>query len=131
MPHRVPPEEAPHEATFMQWPVTREVYGNHRFREDVQDTILRLANAIAAIRAGDPAGRCAAPRRPCRGVSAVWSCGTSQPTTYGRGMRGRFSRGSGGGQAISHIRFNGWGNRQGHRNDGRIAERVAERLGLP
>ena len=29
------------------------------------------------------------------------------------------------------IKFNGWGNKQPHENDGRIAERIAKRLGMP
>jgi agmatine deiminase len=33
--------------------------------------------------------------------------------------------------AVAHIRFNGWGDKQPHANDALIAERVAERLGLP
>jgi agmatine deiminase len=36
-----------------------------------------------------------------------------------------------GGIAVRHIRFNGWGQKQRHARDGRIAEQVAERLGLP
>ena len=36
-----------------------------------------------------------------------------------------------GNRVVQHIRFNGWGNRQGHANDGQIAARMAERLGLP
>jgi agmatine deiminase len=132
MAHRVPPEEARHEATFMQWPVTREVYDNHRFREDVQDTILRLANAIAAFEPvilladaqhhGDLAGRVSADVE-------LWDIPSDD--LWARDAGPLFTALSGGGQAISHIRFNGWGNRQGHHNDGRIAERVAERLDLP
>jgi agmatine deiminase len=132
MPHRVPPEEAPHEATFMQWPVTREVYGNRRLREDVQATILRVANAIAQFEPvilladADHHGALAS------GISAsveLWDIPTDD--LWARDAGPLFTRLEGGGLAISHIRFNGWGNRQGHRNDGRIAERVAERLGLP
>jgi agmatine deiminase len=33
--------------------------------------------------------------------------------------------------AVAHFRFNGWGDKQPHANDALIAERVAERLGLP
>jgi agmatine deiminase len=33
--------------------------------------------------------------------------------------------------AISHLQFNGWGGRQVDKNDGQIAMRVAERLGIP
>ena len=36
-----------------------------------------------------------------------------------------------GGIAVTKFNFNGWGNKQIHGNDGQIAERVAQRLGLP
>ena len=42
----VPPEDAPHEATFMQWPVSREVYDDRWFLSDVQNTIAEIANTI-------------------------------------------------------------------------------------
>ena len=42
----VPPEEAEHELTFMQWPVSRKVYSERYFLEDVQRTIADIANAI-------------------------------------------------------------------------------------
>ena len=35
-----------------------------------------------------------------------------------------------GGIAVTQFNFNGWGNKQVHGNDGKIAARVAERLGL-
>ena len=36
-----------------------------------------------------------------------------------------------GGIAVTKFNFNGWGNKQIHGNDGQIAERLAQRLGLP
>lgn len=36
-----------------------------------------------------------------------------------------------GGIAVTEFNFNGWGNKQVHGNDGQIAARVAQRLGLP
>ena len=132
MTHRVPPEEALHEATFMQWPVTQEVYGNIRFRTYVQDTILTLANAIAefepVILLADAVHHEDLSVLVSGGVE-LWDIPTDD--LWARDSGPLFTELSGGGQAISHIRFNGWGNRQNHRNDGRIAERVAERLGLP
>ena len=41
----VPAEEAPHERCFMQWPVTRAVYSDRHFRNDVQRTITEIANS--------------------------------------------------------------------------------------
>ena len=45
----VPAEEDPHEATFMQWLVSRAVYDDRRFLDDVQDTIAEVANTISAF----------------------------------------------------------------------------------
>ena len=36
-----------------------------------------------------------------------------------------------GGLALTQFNFNGWGAKQVHGNDGKIAARVAEKLGLP
>ncbi|MEM8802211.1 MAG: agmatine deiminase family protein, partial [Pseudomonadota bacterium] len=43
----VPPEEAPHQRTFMQWPVDRRVYRDQVFLDMVQQTIAEVANAVA------------------------------------------------------------------------------------
>ena len=45
----VPPEEAPHEMTLMQWPVSRKVHPNAAFLDLLQDTIADIANAIAEL----------------------------------------------------------------------------------
>ena len=44
---RVPPEEAPHEMTVMQWPVSREVHPDAGFLDLLQGTIADIANAIS------------------------------------------------------------------------------------
>ncbi|MEM6308152.1 MAG: agmatine deiminase family protein, partial [Pseudomonadota bacterium] len=46
-PAKVPAEEAPHHATFMMWPNSRRVYDDALFLEDVQQTIMDVANTIA------------------------------------------------------------------------------------
>ena len=43
----VPPEEAPHQRTFMQWPVSREVHPDPVFLDMTQRAIARIANAIS------------------------------------------------------------------------------------
>ena len=42
----VPPEEDPHDLTFMQWPVSRKVYHDAEFLEITQETIADIANTI-------------------------------------------------------------------------------------
>lgn len=130
-PHRVPPEEAPHQATFLQWPVTRQVYRSRAYREEVQATILRLANTIAAFEPvilladrrhhGDLARRVA-------GDVTLWDLPTDD--LWARDSGPLFTRLASGGLAVSHIQFNGWG-RYRLRRDEAIAASVAETLDLP
>jgi agmatine deiminase len=130
-PHRVPAEEAPHQATFLQWPVTRQVYADRWFRRDVQATILDLANTIAAfepvILLAGPEHHGALARRIGAGVT-LWDIPTDD--LWARDSGPLFTRLAGGGLAINHIRFNGWG-RYDLPADAAVAARVAERLGLP
>lgn len=128
----VPAEEHPHEATFMQWPVSRVVYPDRAFLDWIQDTITEIANAISDF---EPVILLAAQehhaniRRRVAGNVTLWDiptedlwCRDSGPIVAidGRGNR-----------VVQHIRFNGWGQKQVHDHDGLIAERVADRLGIP
>ncbi|OBY25123.1 peptidyl-arginine deiminase [Leisingera sp. JC1] len=128
---RVPPEETPHQLTFMQWPVTPEVYGTGRYRKQVQNQIAQIANTVAAF---EPVVMLAATeeharaRRKLSGKVELWDipaddlwCRDSGPL-FGRNVRGQLS--------VRQLNFNGWG-RYHLPNDERIAARVAERLGLP
>ena len=45
----VPPEDHPHEATFMQWPVDPAVYPDRYHLKQVQKTIATIANTISAF----------------------------------------------------------------------------------
>ena len=128
----VPPEEDPHQRTFMQWPVSRAVYDDPIFLEMVQATIADVANAIAEF---EPvtllaaAEDHAAARRVVSDAVELWDIPTED--LWCRDSGPLFAIDASGDLAISHIQFNGWGNKQVHTRDGRIAERVAERLGLP
>ena len=46
-PFLVPPEEEPHELTFMQWPVSRKVHRDPVFLDMLQQTIADIVNAIS------------------------------------------------------------------------------------
>ncbi|MBO9396495.1 agmatine deiminase family protein [Shimia sp. R9_2] len=127
----VPPEEAPHQRTFMQWPINRQVHSDPVFREMTQQTIADIANAISAF---EPVVMLAA-KEDHSGAQAklsdaveLWDiptedlwCRDSGPIFVVDGQDGL---------AVSHIQFNGWGEKQIHRRDGQIAARLAERLGL-
>ncbi|WP_420012804.1 agmatine deiminase family protein [Tateyamaria sp.] len=127
----VPPEEAPHQRTFMQWPVNRRVHTDPVFLDMVQRTIAEIANSIAAF---EPVTMLAAAsdhpraRKLLSGDVTLWDVSTED--LWCRDAGPIFITNDRGDLAVSHIQFNGWGRKQVHRRDSQIARRVAERLGL-
>lgn len=128
---RVPPEEAPHQRTFMQWPVNRKVHPDPVFLRMLQDTIADIANTVAEF---EPVTMLAAAsdhgnaRRKLSGAVELWNiptedlwCSDSWPI---------FATDAAGHLAVRQIQFNGWGERQINLRDSEIAALVAERLGL-
>ncbi|WP_424976874.1 agmatine deiminase family protein [Leisingera sp. S232] len=128
---KVPPEEAPHQLTFMQWPVSPHVYGTGSYRRKVQRLIAKIANTVAGF---EPVIMLAAPEThtsALRLLSAnvnLWDipaddlwCRDSGPL-FAQDSRGQLS--------VRQLNFNGWG-RYHHPNDEKIAALVADRLGLP
>lgn len=127
----MPLESEPHERTFMQWPVSRDVYDAATLRR-VQGSIARIANAIAEFEpvvmlASGPSAQAA--RGQLSQAVELWDVATDD--LWCRDSGPTFVKNSAGELAVSHIRFNGWGNKQPHRNDGQIAAAIAARLGLP
>ena len=128
----VPAEEAPHQRTFMQWPVDRRVYPDSTFLDDVQDTIADIANAVSEF---EPVTMLAAKEdhaqagKRLSGAIRLWDIPTED--LWCRDAGPIFVVNDLGDLAVSHIQFNGWGAKQVNRRDSRIAERVARRLGLP
>ena len=131
-PLRVPDESAPHERTFMQWPVNRQVHDDADFLRDLQGAIARIANAIVAF---EPVTMLMAERyrreagRRLSGKVEIWDIPTDD--LWCRDSGPLFGFDAGGRPVVSHIRFNGWGGKQQHGDDGRIAAAVAQRLGIP
>lgn len=128
----VPPEEAAHARTFMQWPVSRRVHPDPAFLDLLQDTIAAIANTIAdfepVVMLAAKQDHASAVRRLASDI-ALWDIPTED--LWCRDSGPLFARQADGSLAVSHIRFNGWGGRQVHRRDGKVAERLASRLGLP
>lgn len=127
------PEEAdPHKRTFMQWPVNRKVHPDPIFLDMLQRTIADIANTIVAF---EPVVMLMDKRhveKAGRKLSAsveIWDIPTDD--LWCRDSGPVFVRDKAGTLAIAHLNFNGWGGKQVHGNDGKIAVRVAERLGLP
>ena len=126
----VPAEEAPHQRTFMQWPVNRRVHPDALFLELTQQTIADIANAIADF---EPVTMLAAAddhaeaRAKLSESVELWDIPTED--LWCRDAGPIFVVSNAGDLAVSHIQFNGWGEKQIHKRDGQIARRVAERLG--
>ncbi|MND92889.1 putative agmatine deiminase [compost metagenome] len=128
--YEMPMESERHTRTLMQWPVSVDVYGA-RDLAAVQANILAIANAISEH---EPVAMMAAPG--ARGLNRdrfgegveFWDIPTDD--LWCRDSGPTFVKDADGELAVAHIRFNGWGDKQRHRNDGLIAERVAARLGL-
>lgn len=127
-----PEESDPHERTFMQWPVNRTVHDDAGFLADLQATIADVASTIAAF---EPVVMLAAAehhkaiRRLVSAEVELWDIPTDD--LWCRDSGPSFVIDGKGGLAVTQFNFNGWGNKQVHGNDGKIAARVAERLGLP
>lgn len=128
----VPPEEAPHERTFMQWPVNRQVHPETAFLHILQKTIADIANTIAefepvvvlAAKEDHPAAR-----KRLSDTIGIWDIPTED--LWCRDSGPLFAHLPDGKLAVSLLRFNGWGGKQIHKRDGDIAGLVAQRLGLP
>lgn len=115
----------------MQWPVSLDVYDRKSLAR-VQLEISRIANTIARH---EPVAMLVDDRYAAQAASLLndgvelWNIPTED--LWCRDSGPTFVKDAEGRLAIAHLRFNGWGNKQRHVNDGRIAERVAERLKLP
>jgi len=130
--YAVPAEDGAHERTFMQWPVNRTVHPDRWFLQDLQQTIADIANTIAdfepvVMLAGSE--HHAAARKILSHNVELWDIPTDD--LWCRDAGPLFAVDGQSSLAISGIRFNGWGGKQVHENDGQVAKRVAERLGLP
>jgi agmatine deiminase len=127
----VPPEEAPHSHTFMMWPASCKVHPDAVFLEMLQETIATIANTISAfepvIMLADRSDHARARRLLSAGV-ILWDIPTEDLWARDAGPLFAFQ---GDAMVVSHIQFNGWGKKQVHRRDGKVAARIAERLGLP
>lgn len=127
----VPAEELPHHATFMQWPNDRRVYRDEVFLRMTQESILNIANTISAFEPvylmADGAQHAALRPRLSRGVE-LWDIPTNDLWCRDAGQL--FAVNDAGEMIVRGIQFNGWGNKQPHDHDAKIAKHVAQTLGL-
>jgi agmatine deiminase len=126
-----PEESMPHERTFMQWPVDTAIHSDATFLETLQKTISMIANRISdfepvvMMMAKDHEQ---AARKLLGQKVEIWDIATDD--LWARDSGPSFVIDGKGGIALTQFNFNGWGNKQAHGNDGKIAAKVAERLGL-
>lgn len=129
--YEMPLESEPHERTLMQWPVNLDVY-DPKGLAAVQAAIAKVANTIsdfepvAMMVTGAPAAQA---RKMLSEKVELWDIPTDD--LWCRDSGPTFVRNSKGELAVAEIQFNGWGNKQPHSNDAKIAAAVADRLGLP
>ncbi|WP_136658973.1 agmatine deiminase family protein [Nitratireductor sp. XY-223] len=127
----MPEESLPHLRTFMQWPASRTVHPDRQFLRILQETIADIANTVAEFEPVVmlmPQASEEAARRLLAGTVEIWPIPTED--LWCRDSGPVFVTDGSGDLAISQLNFNGWGNKQVHANDGLVAQRVAERLGL-
>jgi agmatine deiminase len=129
--YRMPLESDQHLRTFMQWPAVTSIYGSQDDLDAVREKIALIASTIArfepVVLLARPEQAEAAKAWVKNGVE-VWPlavqdlwCRDSGPT---------FVINEAGELAASELGFNGWGGKQPHEDDARVARRVAEKLGL-
>jgi len=126
-----PEETAPHERTFMQWPVNRKIHTDRVFLNMLQMTIADIANTISefepVVMLMADKYQASAQRKLGKNVE-IWNIATDD--LWCRDSGPLFVTDGNGKLAIAHLKFNGWGNKQRHANDGKITKRVAQRMGV-
>lgn len=126
----VPSEENEHELTFMQWPVSKSVHPDRYFLDDLQNTIAAIANTISeyepvVMLVGDR-DRANAKQR-LSSVIDIWDIPTEDLWARDSGPLFAIENDK---LVVSHIQFNGWGNKQTHDRDGEIAQKIATHLAI-
>ncbi|MFF0968411.1 agmatine deiminase family protein [Streptomyces sp. NPDC003703] len=118
-----------HTRTFMSWPALESVWG-----EDlpyVREDIARVARAIAAYE------EVVLMARPSQQAAAQKACGSQVEVIplevddlWARDIVPVFVKDSGKVTGVD-FNFNGWGNKQVHRNDARVGRTLSQKYGIP
>jgi len=126
----VPADHVLHERTWMAWPARKDVWG--RLLAGARADVASVAQAIARY---EPVSLVA---RPDQAREASAACGPAvdivdlvNDDLWMRDMGPIFVVNDRGGLAGVDLNFNGWGGKQVHRNDAKIAREVLALLGLP
>ena len=126
----VPADHVPHERTWMAWPAREDVWGG--LLGGARADVASVAQAIARY---EPVSMVA---RPDQAREAGSACGPGvdivelvNDDLWMRDMGPIFVVNDNGGLAGIDLNFNGWGRKQVHSNDAKIAREVLGLLGLP
>ncbi|MFJ2768807.1 agmatine/peptidylarginine deiminase [Streptomyces sp. NPDC087300] len=130
-PFAVPAEDARHTRTWMAWPDSSGIWG--RQLGGVQADIALIARTVARY---EPVTLCA---NPASAAKARSLCGSSVEVVtdvpvddcWARDTGPVFRTDGAGGLDAVGLHFNGWGGKQTHARDARVAERIAARVGVP
>ncbi len=133
----MPDEAEPHARSFMQWPTDARIHGGAAGLSEVQHAIATIARAISryeplvmlAAAAHHPAITGALGQTTLGASTTLWDIPADD--LWARDSGPTFLRNPAGELAIVDFNFNGWGGKQRHAADARIAGLVARRLGLP
>ncbi|MEU6124552.1 agmatine deiminase family protein, partial [Streptomyces sp. NPDC047123] len=129
---RVPVEDVRHTRTWMTWPDSTAIW-NGGSLAGVQADIALIARTVARY---EPVVMCA---NPASAAKARSQCGTSVTVIDSIPVDDCWTRdtgpvfrtdGTGGLDAVG-LNFNGWGGKQTHGKDARVAERIAAHVGVP
>ncbi len=128
-----PAEEARHTRTWLCWPSTRAIYRRGKgYYEDVQETIARLAAAIAEH---EPVTMLA---DASLHAQAAKLCGpkvqfldAKTDDMWARDTGPVFVVDGAGGKALVDFNFNGWGGKERHKLDDLVPNAIAAHLDLP
>ncbi|MFE0171052.1 agmatine/peptidylarginine deiminase [Streptomyces sp. NPDC059002] len=127
----VPAEDVRHTRTWMTWPDSSTIWGGQL--GGVQADIALIARTVARY---EPVVLCA---NPASAAKARSMCGSSVEVVTDIPVDDCWTRdtgpvfrtdGAGGLDAVG-LHFNGWGGKQTHARDARVAERIAARAGVP
>jgi agmatine deiminase len=130
--HHLPEEAGRHLRTFMQWPASKAVYTYKGELAVMQQSIALIASTIARFEPVVMLGEAEHKSKIMEltgGKAEHWDIPTDD--LWCRDSGPLFVQGADGGPAIMNFNFNGWGNKQPHGNDSKIAKKMAARLGLP
>lgn len=129
---RVPADDVAHVRTWMAWPTKSSIWG--RQLAGVQNDVALIAKTVAryepVILCAPDASSAAAARAKCGpGVTVISSIPVDD--LWARDTAPAFRTDGQGGKDAVGLNFNGWGDKQTHRNDAQVASRIAAYTRLP